>query len=43
LEWKEIAGDDPDLFLGSVRYLESRDYIRSIAEIFAQYVRIYCK
>lgn len=21
LEWKEIAGDDPDLFLGSVRYL----------------------
>jgi soluble lytic murein transglycosylase len=43
LAWKEIAGDDPDLFLGSVRYLESRDYIRSIAEIFAQYVRIYCK
>ncbi len=43
LKWKEIAGDDPDLFLGSVRYLESRDYIRSIAEIFAQYVRIYCK
>jgi len=43
LEWKEIAGDDPDLFLGSVRYLESRHYIRSIAEIFAQYVRIYCK
>jgi soluble lytic murein transglycosylase len=43
LAWKEIAGDHPDLLLGSVRYLESRDYIRSIDEIFAQYVRIYCK
>ncbi|MEL7644787.1 MAG: transglycosylase SLT domain-containing protein [Anaerolineaceae bacterium] len=40
-EWKEIAGDDPDLFVGSIRYLESRTYVRKIAEIFAQYARLY--
>lgn len=43
LAWKEIAGDDPDLFLGSIRFQETRDYVRSIAEIYAQYVRIYGK
>jgi len=42
-EWKEIAGEDPDLFVGSIRYLESRIYVRKIAEIFAQYARLYGK
>jgi len=42
-EWKEIAGEDPDLFVGSIRYLESRTYVRKIAEIFAQYTRLYGK
>ena len=42
-EWKEIAGSDPDLFVGSIRYLESRTYVRKIAEIFAQYARLYGK
>ncbi len=42
-EWKDIAGEDPDLFVGSIRYLESRTYIRKIAEIFAQYARLYGK
>ncbi|MGV8050579.1 MAG: tetratricopeptide repeat protein [Anaerolineaceae bacterium] len=43
LDWKEISGDDPDLYLGSIRYLESRNYIRKIVEIYAQYSRIYGK
>ncbi|MFZ3069661.1 MAG: transglycosylase SLT domain-containing protein [Anaerolineaceae bacterium] len=42
-DWKEIAGDDPDLFLGSIRYLESRNYVRKIVEIYAHYARIYRK
>ncbi len=42
-EWKEIAGEDPDLFVGSIRFLESRTYVRKIAEIFAQYTRLYGK
>ncbi|KAA0272109.1 MAG: hypothetical protein EDM79_12480, partial [Chloroflexi bacterium] len=32
--WKELAGDDPDLFLESVRFEETRNYIRNIYEIF---------
>ncbi|MFZ3151252.1 MAG: tetratricopeptide repeat protein [Anaerolineaceae bacterium] len=43
LDWKELSGDDPDLYLGSIRYLESRNYIRKIVEIYAQYSRIYGK
>jgi soluble lytic murein transglycosylase len=41
LGWKEISGDDPDLFLGVVRFLETRTYIRQIAEIYAVYVKLY--
>ncbi len=41
LSWKEIAGDNPDLFLGSVRYLETRTYIRVINENYAQYRLLY--
>ena len=41
IHWKEIAGDDPDLFLEIVRFEETRRYIRSIYEIFNLYRRIY--
>lgn len=41
LQWKELAGDDPDLFLESVRFEETRNYIRNIYEIFIIYRRLY--
>ncbi|MBM3124931.1 MAG: tetratricopeptide repeat protein [Chloroflexi bacterium] len=39
--WKELAGDDPDLYLESVRFQETRDYIRNIFEIYVIYKRLY--
>lgn len=39
--WKELSGDDPDLFLESVRFEETRNYIRNINEIFVVYRRLY--
>jgi soluble lytic murein transglycosylase len=39
--WKELAGDDPDLFLETVRFEETRNYIRNIYEIFVIYKRLY--
>ncbi len=41
LQWKELAGDDPDLFLESVRFEETRNYIRNIYEIHIIYRRLY--
>jgi len=41
LTWKELAGDDPDLFLEVVRFQETRDYIRYIYEIYNTYRAIY--
>lgn len=41
LVWKELAGDDPDLFLEIVRFQETRNYIRFIYEIFDTYRTIY--
>jgi soluble lytic murein transglycosylase len=41
LEWKQLSQGDPDLFLESVRFAESRDYIRSIYENYAIYRRLY--
>ena len=41
LLWKELAGDDPDLFLESVRFEETRNYIRNIYEIYVIYRRLY--
>ncbi len=41
LQWKELASDDPDLFLEVIRYSETRNYIRGIYEIFNIYRRIY--
>jgi len=39
--WKDNAGDDQDLFLGSVRFLETRSYIRTISEVYAKYLSLY--
>ena len=41
IEWKRLANDDPDLFLEIVRFQETRNYIRSIYEIYNIYRRIY--
>jgi len=40
-EWKAEAPGDPDLFLEIIRFAETREYIRSIYEIFSIYSRIY--
>lgn len=40
-EWKRLAGDDPDLFLETVRFEETRNYIRNIYEIYVIYRRLY--
>jgi hypothetical protein len=34
-----LSGDDPDLFLESVRFEETRNYIRNIYEIYTVYRR----
>jgi soluble lytic murein transglycosylase len=39
--WKNLAPDDPDLFLEVIRFEETRNYIRSIYEVFNIYRRIY--
>jgi soluble lytic murein transglycosylase len=41
LVWKELAGDEPDLFLEIVRFQETRNYIRFIYEIFDTYKTFY--
>ncbi len=41
LEWKRLSGDDPDLFLETVRFEETRNYIRNIYEIYSIYKRLY--
>lgn len=39
--WMELAGDDPDLFLETVRFEETRNYIRNIYEMYLIYRRLY--
>jgi soluble lytic murein transglycosylase len=39
--WKQLAGNDPDLFLEIVRFEETRNYIRNIYEIYIIYRRLY--
>ncbi len=41
LGWKATAGDDPDVFVGTIRYLETRTYVRKVVENYEHYVRIY--
>jgi soluble lytic murein transglycosylase len=39
--WKELASNDPDLFLEVIRFDETRRYIRSIYEIYNIYFTLY--
>jgi len=41
IEWEMLANDDQDLFLEIIRFEETRNYVRSIYEIFNIYRRIY--
>jgi len=41
IAWRELSGDDPDLFLEVVRFEETRNYIRFIYEIFSTYRSLY--
>lgn len=41
LQWKQLSSNDPDLFLESVRFEETRNYIRNIYEIYTVYRRLY--
>ncbi len=39
--WRALSGPDPDLFLEVIRFEETRNYIRSIYEIYAMYRLMY--
>jgi soluble lytic murein transglycosylase len=39
--WRNLSGDDPDLFVEVVRYEETRNYIRSIYENYSMYRSLY--
>jgi soluble lytic murein transglycosylase len=41
LAWKDLAPDDPDLYLESIRFSQPRDYIRVIYWAFSNYRRLY--
>ena len=41
--WQQLADGDPDLYLEVVRYLETRNYIRSIVEQHYLYRMLYCR
>jgi soluble lytic murein transglycosylase len=40
-EWKQLSGNDPDLFLEVIRFDQTRQYIQGIYEIYAVYRRLY--
>jgi soluble lytic murein transglycosylase len=39
--WRDLSGPDPDLFVEVIRFEETRNYIRSIYEIYAMYRSLY--
>jgi len=41
LAWNELAGNDPDLLVEVIRFEETRNYLRSIYEIYGTYRTIY--
>lgn len=41
IEWQKLSNGDPDLFLESVRFEETRNYLRNIYEIYVIYRRLY--
>jgi len=40
-QWRQTSGNDPDLFLETIRFSEPRQYIQSIYEIYAIYRTLY--
>jgi soluble lytic murein transglycosylase len=43
LKWKELAPEDPDLFLEVIRFRQTRDYIRAIYWAYAHYCELYIR
>ena len=41
--WLEAAGDDPDLFLETVRFEETQNYLKQIAEFLNIYKLVYAR
>jgi soluble lytic murein transglycosylase len=41
LQWYQLGAGDPDLMLESIRFDETRQYIRNIYEIYVIYRRLY--
>jgi len=41
LEWRKLAADDPDVFLEVINYLETRNYVKVIYEVFNIYRWLY--
>jgi soluble lytic murein transglycosylase len=41
--WRELSGDDPDLFLEVVRFLETRNYLKAVFENYNIYRSFYCR
>ena len=41
LEWRKLAADDPDVFLEVISYLETRNYVKVIYEVFNIYRWLY--
>ncbi len=39
--WLDLAGGDPDLFLEIIRYPETQNYLRQVAEFLELYTRVY--
>jgi soluble lytic murein transglycosylase len=39
--WRDLSGPDTDLFVEVIRFEETRNYIRSIYEIYAMYGSLY--
>lgn len=39
--WRNLSGDDPDLFMEVIRIQETRDYILSIYENYNMYCSLY--
>lgn len=41
--WKQQAPDDPDLFLEVIRFVETRQYLRGVYELFTIYRQLYSR
>ena len=41
--WKELSGEDPDLFLEVIRFLETRNYLKAVFENYNIYRSFYCR